>query len=496
MRWICEKKTDGVKTVCYQTTDPTVKYRGKGEVEKRVQFKQTKLAEKLVITWAQNATPVHEGFLAALKAYCRENRAQLIVIPGRYKNPTSTWSKSQRGDQYWSKEVQPYLLNQRTRLNENLMLLADINTQPTAVTPLSGFETITHAESGILGHPKLQMQTIATPSHKMPKIMHTTGAVTVENYTDTKAGKKGDFHHVIGALIIELDGPSFHLRQLNARTDGAFCDLDRAYYPDGTSRRCGPYEAVIFGDAHAIAADATVVQATFGKGGLVERLDPKKLVFHDLLDGYAINPHHQGNPFISQAKLATGRNDIRNEVLYTIGKLKSWTGKRHAIVVPSNHDDFLSRWIKSTDWREDLQNADFYLQTARFMLNNTVLTDTGVQTPDPFIYHVELCNYKNIRCLRKNEPFTIAGILCSLHGHVGPKGARGNRTNISKIGAKTFIGHSHAPGITEGCYQVGTMTPLMQEYTGPISDWLNCHGSIDPMRKRHLHICINGRFWK
>lgn len=482
----------------YKTTDPKAPYRGKGEPEKKQIFTQAVgKVERLVITWAQNATPVHPGFLKALLAYCKANGAKLLVIPGRYKNPTSTWDASQRNEQYWAPELVPYLVNQRKLINKNLMLLADVHTQPTATTPLSGFESLTHAESGILGHPKLQMVTIPTPHKRMPKIMTTTGAVTIENYTDTKAGAKGAFHHVQGAVVVETENNGvFHLRHLNARSDGAFCDLDKAYFPDGLVQPSGAYQGLVFGDAHARFADNSVVTATFGAGGLVDRLNPEQLVFHDLLDCYAVNPHHEGNPFIAKAKRKFAYDDIAAEVEYTIAWLRARTGKRKAVVVPSNHDDMLSRWMKRVDWREDVENAEFYLETALHMVRGSQITDYGTVTPDPFLYWVSKKELSGVRCLERNESFVIAGIECGLHGHEGPSGARGTMKNLSKLGVKVISGHSHTPGIEAGHYRTGTMTPLSLEYTGPVGSWLNAHVSIDPMGKRHIHICVDGRFWK
>lgn len=498
-RWVCQEST-GDRAVCYQTTDPTAAYRGGhrlGSPEKKLVFdgKISKRA-RLVITWAQNATPVHEGFFSALRAYCKENSADLIVIPGRYKNPTSAWEASQSNMQEWAQELKPYLINTRKALNKNLMLLADISTQPTAGTPLSGFESITHGESGILGHPKLQMVVIPTPHQRTPKIMTTTGAITTENYSDSKVGKKGEHHHVQGAVIVELDGKAFHLRHVNARADGAFCDLERAYFPDGTVKPAGAYEALVFGDTHVRFSDKSVDVATFGEGGLVEKLNPKALVFHDLLDGYAVNPHHQFKPFVAVAKHNASFTGIEMEIREAMNWLDERSRGRQAYIVASNHNDFLTRWMSNHDWRIDPENAEFYLETALHMVRGSRMANTGSETPDPFHYWISKLNADNIHCVGRNESLMISDVECSLHGDQGPNGARGSRNALAKIGAKTIIGHSHTPGITAGCYQVGTSTPLSLEYTGAVGSWLNCHGSVDPMGKRHLHICIGGKFWR
>lgn len=483
---------------CYTTTDPTAPYRGRNRpkaVEKPVKFKQKVEAERLVITWAQNATPVHAGFLSALKAYCLTNSAKLLVIPGRYKNPTSRWEESQVNAQWWAPELVPYLVNERKKLNKNLVLLADIHTQPTATTPLSGFESITHGESGILGHPKLQMNVIPAPHQRMPKILTTTGSVTVPNYTDTKAGAKGDFHHVQGAVIVELDRGAFHLRHVNARADGAFCDLDKAYFSDGSVQPAGPYEALVFGDTHVRFIDGAVDKASFGKGGLVEKLNPKALVFHDLLDGYAVNPHHQFKPFIAVSKFKAAFADIEDEVIEAGNWLFARSKGRKAYVVSSNHNDFLARWMSNNDWRHDPENAEFYLETALHMVRETKMSESGAETPDPFHHWIGKLNADNIRCVGRNESLMLSGVECSLHGDQGPNGARGSRAALSKIGAKTIIGHSHTPGITNGCYQTGTSTPLRLEYSGAVGSWLNAHCSINPFGKRTIHVYVNGKFW-
>lgn len=486
---------------CYTTTAPWTEgpRDAKGNVKRRKKLPSAAVDRNrkvYVITWAQNATPVNPVFLACLKTYCRINDAQLLVVRGRYKNPTSRWSASQSNEETWAPELEPYLMSERVNLNANLVLLGDYKVQPTAVRPLTGTEGVTGAQSTILGHPKLQLKTVATPANKMAKLMTTTGAVTVRNYTDSRAGKGGEFHHVFGATVVEIvNSKLFHVRQLNysAKHEG-FIDLDRAYYAEH-HEPAPPYHALVFGDTHARFADKTVVEATFGKGGLVERLNPGLLVYHDLLDAYAVNPHHVGNPFIKIAKHRSQLNDIEAEVRYTIEKLVEWTGNRHAVIVPSNHDDMLKRWIMREDWRTDPVNAAFYLETALQMVRSATMTEHGTEVLDPFQYWVRQLTGNDERFFCAGRSFTIDGIELALHGDSGPNGARGSVQNLSRIGARVISGHGHSPAIEEGHYRTGTMTPLRLEYTGPVGGWLNTHCSVDAFGKRHLHTCINGRFW-
>ncbi len=502
-RWACrsgKRDANGKRPYCYSTTDPDrPTRRGRAPEPEPVLIYDPETSSKVVIaTWAQNATPAHKGFLKALKVLQKHRKADLRVTMGRYKNPTSFWPESQENAQWWAPELVPYLVNKRKNLNRNLQFLADIPIETTSSNPLGGLEALSHGESSIVGHPRVELRVIPTPHQKLPKILTTTGAVTVANYTETPRGKKGEFHHVLGAVLTELsDHGTFHLRHINARADGAFCDLDRTYYPDGRILPSGPYEACIFGDTHVRFTDPIVTRATFGRGGLVERLNPKLMVFHDLADHYAVNPHHDKKPFIAFAKYMAGYSTVEDEIREVATWIKKHAGKRQARIIASNHNDFLARWMNSHDWRTDPANAKFYAETLDYMLNNTRMGEFGAEVPDPFTYWMNklLADSPNIKCLGRHEPLVVGGILLSLHGDEGANGARGSLAGFSRMGVKSVTGHSHKEGIQGGAMSVSTSTRTRLEYTGPISSSTQAHVGIDPFMKRHLYRVVDGRFW-
>jgi hypothetical protein len=441
---------------------------------------------------------VHSEFHKAQLQYCEENNAELIVIPTRYKNPTSVWTASQANEDVWADEVTPFLYNKRKKLCPNLILMGDIKTQPTAISPLTGFESISHGESAIFGHAKRQLRCVATPAHVLPKILATTGSTTVSNYTDSRAGKKAEFHHVLGGLVVEISGKKFHQRQITwDQKSGAFQDWDKRYSESCVARNFG-ISALSLGDTHYRFMDPQVKEATFGPGGIREQLNPEWLVFHDLLDGYSRNPHHEGkgrNPFIEYAKRQVGFHLVQREVEETIEFLSHLSEGGKCLVVPSNHDDFLRRWVVASDWRNDVDNAAFYLETALAMLRSTKMGPGGSEYQDPFTYWVEkLTDTPNIKTLLMDESFRIGLIEHGFHGHRGPNGARGNLKNLSKLGTKVTIGHTHTPGIEGGAFQNGTSSCLRQEYTEGPSSWLHTHTiQYDDGKRSHVNI-IEGKF--
>lgn len=463
-------------------------------------FKRTigEATERFIITAAQNATPVNKPFVDALHRACAHYGAEMMVIPLRYKNPTSKWSASQANEDTWAPEVMPFLWNTRKALNKNLVVLGDIKTQPTASSPLTGFDAITGAESAILGHTKLQLRVIPTAAGRFPKILTTTGACTVKNYTDSKAGKLGEFHHTLGAALVEIRGKTFHLRQLNAGKDGSFYDLDTLFTPDAAPKKYGRAAGLVMGDTHVDSIDPDVVRATFGKGGMCEVLRPHALIYHDVLDAYSVNPHHAGNVFNAIAKLRGDRNDIAKEVERAARFILEHTPKNtKALIVSSNHDDMLRRWIVNNDWRQAPGNAEFYLRTALAMVQSTKLGVYGMESAAPFPYwldHFAKGSKTDYECLEPDNARTVAGIWVGAHGDAGPNGSRGNIRGFRRIGVRGTYGHAHTPGIEEGAHQVGTSTRLRAEYTRGPSSWMQTHGLIYPNGKRTLINIIKGEW--
>ena len=473
-------------------------------VDNPAQVFQRKLkpgCKRFIITSAQNATPVHTKFWAILRYIAAMNDAEILVIPLRYKNPTSSWSRSQENAEVWDSSVTPFLWNQRHRLNENLMVMADIKMQPTAVSPLTGNDALSLAASGIFGHTKLQLRCIPTPSNRMAKVITTTGACTVQNYTDSRAGKTGEFHHCLAATIVELDGKRFHLRQLHydAKTNSV-TDLNVRYGEDWTSSAPRPL-ALIMGDTHVDFIDPGVKAATFGPDGMVKKLNPLHLVWHDLLDAYSCNPHHEGNPFNTIAKWRGNASDVRAEVMRAIQFVTDHTPTGvQSVLVGSNHNDMLRRWIIKGGWKENPVNAEFYLETALAMVRGTKFTTKGTEYPDPFVYWFRKTTghadprKERFRTLDNDESFMRAGVEMGMHGDVGPNGARGSIRNLRRLGVKSVIGHSHTPGIDEGCTQVGTSTRLRLEYNHGASAWLNAHCLLNADGKRQLIIIVDGKW--
>jgi hypothetical protein len=462
---------------------------------------------RYLFTAAQNGTPVHPKVWKSILRMREHLDAHLSVIQLRYKNPTSTWTRSQENAEQWDEATKPYWLNQRMQVNPNLVCVGAIKIVPTAVEPLSGFEGLTGGESTIVGHTKYQFKTVPVPGGQMAKIMTTTGACTLANYTNSRAGAGGEFHHCYGVLIVELDKHGiFYARHVNFTDDGVGIDIDTMYTPTavGPAPRC---EAAAIGDSHARFTDKSVDKATFGKGGLVEVTKTKRIYFHDVNDGYAVNHHHWGNPFNEAAKARAGYDDVMGEVRDAVNFVAQRTPLGvTSYIVPDNHSDgFLHTWILKSDWKKlpFVQRA-FYLETAKVMHDSAKIGLGGTEYTNPWPYWVNkimdtLWDRDRVKvvCLSGNrgEGSRVKGIQMDLHGDRGPNGARGSIKNLRRVGVRVMIGHAHSPGANEGAMQVGTSSRLQLEYNhGAVSGWLHTHGLVHANGKRQLVTIIHGKF--
>lgn len=451
-------------------------------------------AKTYVITYAQNATPVNSAFLESLLQYCEIKGAELIVIPGRYTNPTSIWSINMQSNEWWDPKLVPYLFDGRKTLGGHITIFGDISIQPTASRPLTGFEVFSGDCSAIFGHPKLQLRTIATAKRYYPRILTTTGAVTKTNYTKSKAGKKAEAHHVYGATIVEQGEALFHVRQINADKDGSFIDIDTVYSGSGT-KPASRALALICGDIHVEHEDPEVIAATFtDSDSIVNTVKPEKIIFHDVLDFDRRN-HHTINNQIDRYERSHGfkADDVKSEIIDAINFLDSKTPENtEPIVIQSNHDEAFDRWLEEADPKKDPKNALFFHQMWTKKLENFHSYGSWVNAFE--LMYLEHGQGK-VRFIGRDESLKVADIYCNFHGDKGLNGSHGSAQAFASLGVKTIVGHSHSPSILDSAYTVGVTSKLDQGYNFLPSSWMNTHCLVYANNTRTL-IHVIGKNWK
>jgi hypothetical protein len=431
--------------------------------------------KKYVITSAQSCTDINESFWISLNKYCLANEAELCVIPYSYNAGSS--------ERWWHPWIEPFLDTRRRKLCKGLQLMTDYTRAPTTQNPLASRDTCTGSDSGIFPHAKVALKPVPTPSNDLPKLLWTTGSLTLPRYTDSAAGKLGEFHHSIAALAVHVERGKFHVRNLIADDNDGFYDLDKYYSADDYRENCRA-AGLVMGDSHIKWIDPAVVKATFKADGIMDVIQPRNLYWHDILDQYARNHHHRDNWVVNHAKYFQKIDNVKNEVDDCINFLNENTPSNcQSYIVPSNHNDALKRWVMESDFKEDPENAEFLLEMQLAMVK-AVRTNDRI---DPFSYYSS--DKTDAIFLERDESHELLGIELGFHGDQGANGARGSLRSFSKIGPKTITGHTHRPEILHGAWSVGTSSLLDLEYTKGLSNWVHSHIVVYPNGKRsHIHI--------
>jgi len=441
-----------------------------------------KKKKRFIITWAQNDTQVHDDFVTNLEAYAKHIDASVHVIAGRYKNPTSV--STDTSCEAWSERIEQYLDAGRHEIHKHMWIMSDIKIQPTAVNPMTGLEGMSGINSCVFGSPKSQMETIPVLEGSLPKLMLTTGACTLRNYTDSKAGKKGEFHHVLGFVVVEIkDSSVFFVRQVTATDDGSFTDLYNRVQ-NGKVTKVKKLAAAVLGDLHYGQHDERIIGKTIE---MLKDLKPDHLVLHDVFDGLSINHHESNDPFIQYKREMDGTNSLRNEVDQMLNGLKDFE-KYNVVVVRSNHDDFLDRWLKSTDWRKagTLKNSLEYMEYSALLLKG--------EAPNGVIPYLINKRYPKFKTLGRSDSYVVNGWELGQHGDIGSNGTRGSLLQFRKLNTKIVVGHYHSPGRKDGALAVGTSTKLRVNYNLGPSGWLHSHVIIhEDSKAQHINF-IKGEF--
>lgn len=472
-----------------------------------------------ILTSAQDCSDIHEDFWDALNVYAEWlGECEIIVSGFTYSKKLFEDHDTRSAKVGFHPSVDPFIVHDRVRLGDEVDFCGEMNTLPTAVTPLSGFSTYTRGRWGIFPHPKVQLESVATMKHERAKQLMSTGCVTMPNYIRRKAGIRATFHHQIGAILVEMtpDGATYCRHLLTTDLDnGSFYDLDRYITSEGVTTGYR-VEAITYGDIHHEKLDPVVAMKTWaydvehqrtyddyaasilngGEKCLVEYLRPRYEFYHDLCD-FSPRNHHSIKDihFRFAAHVAKGQRDNVQEAIQGCANFISHVHRAEctSVIVESNHDQALVKWLKTADYRDDPENAIFFLGCQQWIYAEI---ERGNKNPDIFQEAMRtLGTPDDVVFCNEDQSFIVCGdIECGMHGHLGPNGSRGSPLAISRSGRKSNTGHTHSPAIRDGAYVAGVSGKLDMGYNKGPSSWSNSHIITYPNGKRTIITLNRGRF--
>lgn len=442
---------------------------------------------KYVITTAVTGMSVHKAFYKNLQYYCKQNNALLLIL-------TSSDPAAMGGFELDGVLAGEHIVFDDLALNSNLFISA-FKTSAKQTNPLTGARRIGQRErSMIVASPKQFLEYVPTANDKYPHALMTTGALTLpqyrsERYMSQRTAYIAEFDHKIGAVIVDIkDDKNFQFTQIQAEYGTGFFIDKGAYYKIDKTEIKSP-EAVVLGDIHVGSIDPAVEIAT---DKMLKELKPKRVFLHDVFDGTSVN-HHIKHALLTKAKMTTAQLSLEQELLmnkkYLEGMRKKHPDVKEWIIVRSNHDDFLDRYLQSGDYIHDPLNSKIAHKIALKKLESKAMG---------FEYGLEILGFKKnkFKFLHINDSYKIAGIECGNHGHQGLNGARSTSNSSLEIGYGAGVfGHSHTAGILRDVFRTGTSTYLRLDYNFGASSWTQTHCSVYGNGSRQLHN-IFSKDWK
>ena len=476
-----------------------------GVIESAAARRATTDCKTFVFTCAQANTKVHSEFLQSLEAFCEHNDADLHIAQFTY-NKAKHGKKSikpgtdQGGDTdavWFDPAISTYVSDHSIQIAPGLVWCGELNILPTMKFPLSQFKTYTRHDSAIIPHAKMSMESIPVMPDVPARMLYTTGAVTQRNYVQKTAGQVADFHHVFGAMVVEVDDDgTWWARQLNAKDDGTFYDLTTYYSPAAVCPN-QRVQAITHGDLHFAQIDADIRLAVFKPAGILDQLDPRLQFFHDVIDFQARNHHEIKDGHYWHERYVNGEDSVEAEFNVLASFLHGSGTREHTetFIVTSNHDQFIEGWLRDVSMLKDPVNVTFW-HYLNWYCHSMI---HAKRKPRPFAFALleKIASMEaGITILHEDDSYLIGGsIEAGLHGHLGPNGARGSPKNLRTVG-KANTAHTHSAGIVDGVYTAGTYSKLRMSYTKGLSSWSHSMILTYENNKRAILTIKKGKAWR
>jgi len=448
--------------------------------------------KRFIITTAVTGCQVNPDFLNAMKSYCQKMDAHILVLVASdpAHNKFAPGAKYGTIDQNLVDDPDVSIVLQDIALNSNLQI-STIKLAAKQIDQTTGMlRMAANKGSFIFASPKQRMKPVPVAMGKVPYCVMTTGAITfadyvTSNYMSQRTAWIATEDHQPGGLIVEIENKKiYHFRQMQSDENGAFIDLGTQYNWDGTTETVVP--TLVMGDWHSGSTDPKVVKS---KMELIKALGVQQAVLHDGFDSMPVNGHEANDTVLKAQRFRDGQLSLEDALKLYAKDINQLIDKLDKLViVKSNHDDMLDRWLRKGYYTQEPMNHRLALDLAAQLIDGN----------DPLKYGVErfgLTRTQKVQWLKLDEDFKIAGIQLGAHGHKGPNGSRGNISNMELCYGKSVTGHTHSPQILRGAWQVGTSTLLRLGYNEGPSSWMQTDCLVYPNGARQLINFINGS-WK
>lgn len=430
------------------------------------QIEQSDTVGTYVITTAVADSTADVNFLNSLKSFCKKNNAKLVIMPcesitNSFENKTASFDPVFNDPSF-------YVVSDDKHLNGNFSLCS-IQVSAKQIKSITGLSRLGNREgSYVFASPKQFLEYVPSGNSrgKNYAIMTPGSCTKPAYYTETFVSKRLSYiaerDHTMGAIIVDImDDKKFDFRQIQADSDGSFCDIGIQYKPDGKTAKV-PVN-IVFGDLHGVQVDTNALDYFIEK---FANLKVSNIFLHDIFDGMSIS-HHIKDISKKAKRSLSGDDDLEAELKATFAVVELIDTRikpDHIHIVKSNHDEFLDRYLSAGNYISDPLNHYISLKIAPALFETKDVLRHAFETvecpvPSHWIFHPRESSYK------------IAEVECSSHGDLGMNGARPSLNSLEKIYGSCVVGHNHTAAIQRNVFRVGTLSMLDMEYNRGPSSW-------------------------
>jgi hypothetical protein len=430
-----------------------------------------------VVTSYISGTEINEAAIASIQNYCKINNAELVLLLGIGSSP-----KDEVSNDIFSR----FTTNLVTEFKFNNRIIAkDFKLLPQMIIPTTGLQRFGQKEYSVLvASPKQMMSSVPRGRGKHPHLVWSTGTISEPNYANNRRGQIAIQDHTFGAIIVDVESPEiFYPRNIVIDEDGGFND-QHMYY---TANSCVEQNAVVLslGDSHYGIEDKVAEEASKEIARLCK---PTYILFNDLCDNRSIT-HHEKHNILARCKRSKVQKTLESELTHLGKCMQPWVNEfkdSALVVIPSNHDDFIPKWLIDGEFIKDEYNVRLGIELLIAMLDGF----------NPMEYFLKTrANIDSIKFLKLEDGFNIDGVELNSHGHIGTGGAKGSARSLENAFGKCTSAHTHAPTVFRGVYTVGTNSILNPDYAaGGGSSWLHADVLQFQNGTRQMIIKINGKF--
>lgn len=419
---------------------------------KRNIIKQTS-NKKVVITSAFDGSCIDMNCWLTIKNFAKVNGCDLFVL----------WGKANKGSSLFSREVyeelEPYLVTDIEFTKDKTCVAKDLQISYSQKNPLINLDKLSNfIHTYIVGSSKQYMKVLPYDPNDVYKVAWSTGTISNINYDSTVSAQLDKQHHTYGALYLEYNELSGRYIVRNLMYKNNFiADLDKIYTTDDVMVE-DYIPGMVLGDLHLPEEDEKSIRYTTN---MIRDLKVKTVILHDIFSFNSIS-HHDFDSVLTRLINHTAETEsLETEMCIASEKLDEIAAEcpnSNFIVVHSNHDDFIRKYLDHCNWTHDLPNV---IASMRLFI-------AIYDGENPLSRYIK---QKNIEFLPQSSTYEISGFEVGQHGNLGIGGMRGSSTTYSKTYTKSITAHTHSPATFESSIVVGTNSKLRLCYNDGISTW-------------------------